>query len=283
MEINRPILRYYGGKWKSAGEIIKHFPPHHVYVEPFGGAASVLIRKPQSPVEVYNDLNDEIVNLFEVLRDPVLNAELRELLTLTPYSRTEFHRCYELSEDKVEQARRTISLYSMSFNASKVANRAANTFRTNSTGHHRLPQSFQEHNHHLEEYINRLRSIIIENRDYKKVCISHDSPRTLIYLDPPYPINTRTDKLSNYKHEMLTMEEHFELFKFADSLKSMVVISSYDSPEYREWYSSKNWQMISFKAVTGASKTGSCLRDEVLWVNPLAQQNQRQLSIELES
>lgn len=281
MAIHRPVLRYYGGKWKSALEIIKWFPPHHVYVEPFGGAASVLLQKPQSAVEVYNDLNDEIVNLFEVLRDPELNDKLRNLLALTPYSRTEFLKCYEPSSDKLEQARRTMTLYSMSFNSSKVANLKANTFRTNSTGHHRLPRAFQSHSASLGEYLDRLTSLIIENRDYKTICKSHDSRRTLIYMDPPYPSQTRTDKLSNYKHEMLTMEEHYDLFTFVNGLKSMVILSSYDSPEYREWYSRSGWKMISFKAVTGASTTGSCLRDEVIWINPLAQQNQRQLSIEL--
>lgn len=283
MAISRPIVRYYGGKWKTAPEIIKHFPSHHVYVEPFGGAASILLRKPPSKVEVYNDLNDEMVNLFEVLRDPGTNLKLRQLLALTPYSRTEFQRCYEPTKDKLEQARRTLVLYSMSFNSSKVANRDRNTFRTNSTGHHRLPIAFQAHNASLDEYVDRLRTLIIENRDYKTICKSHDSKRTLIYMDPPYPAQTRTDKLSNYKHEMLSMDDHHELFKFANSLKSMVIISSYDSPEYRDWFRAAGWKMISFKAVTGASKTGSCHRDEVIWLNPFVQENQRQLSIELQA
>jgi DNA adenine methylase len=92
---NRPIMRYHGGKWRLAPWIISYFPIHKVYVEPFGGAASVLMRKPRSHGEVYNDLDDEIVNVMRVLRDPGMCDALANSLALTPYSRTEFEQAYE--------------------------------------------------------------------------------------------------------------------------------------------------------------------------------------------
>ncbi len=76
--IKRPVLRYHGGKFKLAQWIISHFPPHRVYVEAFGGAGSVLLQKPRSVGEVYNDRWDTVVNIFRVLRDPVQSAQLAD-------------------------------------------------------------------------------------------------------------------------------------------------------------------------------------------------------------
>jgi len=87
----RPALRWHGGKWLLAPWIISHFPAHRVYVEPFGGAASVLLRKERCYAEVYNDLDDVVVNMFRVLQDPAKSERLRELLLLTPFARAEFN------------------------------------------------------------------------------------------------------------------------------------------------------------------------------------------------
>src|SRR5688572_504651 len=85
--VRRPLLRYYGGKFRNADKIIRHFPNRHrVYVEPFGGGASVLLKKPRSFAEVYNDLDSNIVNLFQVMRDPAKANRLIEAVHLTPFA-----------------------------------------------------------------------------------------------------------------------------------------------------------------------------------------------------
>lgn len=103
----RQVFRYLGGKTRIAPWIISHFPKHDCYGEPFGGSASVLMAKPQSPVEAYNELNGECVNYFRVLRNPEHAAELQRLLELTPYAQEEYNAAFEPSDDPVEQARRT--------------------------------------------------------------------------------------------------------------------------------------------------------------------------------
>src|SRR5580693_3593951 len=108
MRIPRTVMRYHGGKSKLAPWIISHFPKHKIYVEPFGSAASVLMAKQRAYSEVYNDLDDEICNVFRVLRDVATAAELERVVRLTPYARSEFLLAYKPSSDPIEQARRTI-------------------------------------------------------------------------------------------------------------------------------------------------------------------------------
>ena len=69
-------LRYHGGKYRLAPWIIDFFPAHECYVEPFGGAAGVLLQKPRSYAEVYNDLDGQVVNFFRVIRDPETRQQL---------------------------------------------------------------------------------------------------------------------------------------------------------------------------------------------------------------
>lgn len=102
--IGRPILRYHGGKWKLAPWVISHFPPHRNYVEPFGGGGSVLVRKPRTYGEVYNDLDAEVVNVFRCLQDPVTAERLRRRLSFTPFARSEFRLAYEPAVDPVDAA-----------------------------------------------------------------------------------------------------------------------------------------------------------------------------------
>ena len=128
----RPVLRWHGGKWKLAPWIISHFPPHRVYVEPFGGAASVLLRKERGYAEVYNDLDQDAITLFRVLRDPKLSERLLASLRLTPFAKMEFEESYLPSDDQVERARRLLVRSFMGF-GSNGHNAATKTgFRANS-------------------------------------------------------------------------------------------------------------------------------------------------------
>lgn len=273
----RPVIRYYGGKWKLADWIISFFPSHKVYVESFGGAGSVLMKKKPARVEIYNDLSNEMVNLFRVLRHPYQSKELRRLLDLTPYARTEWESCYEFSDDPVEQARRTVVLATMSHNPSKVMRRQPNGFMTSSSGYHRMPQDFISLTANLQVVSDRLKSVIIENKYAPDLMIQHDRHDTLHYVDPPYIGNLRSDARNLYQHEMYSYEDHSRLAKVLNKLKGYVVLSGYPSPEYEEYF--RGWARYSRQAVTGAATPGKSTRTEVVYLNPQCAAALRQKSL----
>jgi DNA adenine methylase len=262
MTVERPALRYFGGKWMLAPWVIEHFPPHRVYVEPFGGAASVLLRKPRSRTEVYNDLAGEVVNVFRVLRDPQTSARLRELLDLTPFSRAEFNDAHERSEDPIEQARRSIVRSFMGHGADSLTREHRSGFRAKSFGSSRdASKDWLNYPKQLVTYCDRLTGVIIENKDAKEVMTVNDTPETLHFVDPPYVFSARSDKRHGYRHE-LTDDDHLALCEFLQSLKGMVVLCGYPNPLYDRL----GWKTVERKALAD----GAAERTEVLWMNPAA-------------
>jgi len=253
----RPILRWHGGKWILAPWIISHFPQHRCYVEPFGGAASVLMRKQISYTEVYNDLDGEVVSLFRVARDH--GPELREMLRLTPFSRADFAESYEPSGNPIEQARRTVVRSFMGF-GSNAHNRATG-FRADSSRNGTTPaHDWAHYPESLDLLIERLRGVVIENRDGKEVMSAHDAPTTLHYVDPPYVAETR-DKGPDYRFEM-TDDDHAELAKFLRTLKGMVIVSGYDCPLYENLFG--DWRTERKRALADGARE----RIETLWLSP---------------
>lgn len=218
---SRPALRWFGGKWLQASKIIAHFPPHRVYVEPFGGAASVLLQKPPSYAEVYNDLDDEVVNLFRVLRDPETADELARLVALTPFARTEFYAAYEPAEEPVERARRLILRSFMGFGADGATGAYRTGFRANSNRSGTPPaKDWSNYAPAILEIARRFAGVVIEHRPAIEVMRKHDGPETMHYVDPPYIHATRqrTRPGSAYRHEM-SDGDHAELLEALLSLR----------------------------------------------------------------
>lgn len=266
----RPALRWHGGKWRLAPWIIEHFPPHQVYVEPFGGAASVLLRKPRSHAEIYNDLDEEVVNLFRVLREPRDSASLIEQLRLTLFARGEFELAQRRAEDApgpIERARRLIVLSFMGFGSNAAQHRSTG-FRANSNRSGTTPaHDWANYPSALATIVERLRGVVIEKRDAREVMQQHDGPATLHYLDPPYMHATRCrtpghhPDYRGYKHEM-TDADHRELLKVARGLTGLVVISGYATALYDDALG--GWRRV--ERATHAD--GARPRMEALWLNP---------------
>lgn len=297
MNPTRPILRYHGGKWLLAPWLLSLFPPHRVYVEPFGGAASVLLRKPRCYAEVYNDLDEEVVNLFAVVRDR--GEELRRVLQLTPFARVEYEAAWMAAEDPIEQARRTVIRAFMGFGSAAATMKRRNGtkggkpgtgFRANSNRsgttpahdwHHYAGTGFRTYtgiegeknprrtipatdwdtySDCIAPIIERLRGVVIENKPAKDVILAHDGEQTLHYVDPPYLPETR-DAGVDYRHEM-SEADHRDLAELLKNVRGKVLISGYASDLYdRELY--PDWLRLEREHLAdGAQK-----RTEIVWMN----------------
>lgn len=271
MQPKKPALHYHGGKWRLAKWIISYFPPHEVYVEPFGGSASVLIQKPRSRYEIYNELDKEITNFFIVLRDPDMRSELIRLIKLTPYSEAEFYVSYVTCSNLVDQARQTLVRSFMGFSSASVT-------RSHISGFKKLSIDSKKSEAHswakLPENLDLIGELLagVEIRDGKALdCIKDmDSEDTLQYLDPPYLASTRHQcgNRKEYRHEM-TEAGHIELAETIMNLKSMFIISGYDSGLYDELYA--GWHKVSTMARgQSGKKQGTKVNKEVLWISPNA-------------
>lgn len=264
---NRPILRYHGGKWKLAPWIISHFPRHRVYIEPFGGGGSVLLRKKRCYSEVYNDMWGTVVNVFRVMRDPVQACRLAELLELTPFAREEFELCgkNEIAkiEDPVEQARRTIFRSFAGFGSASTNGEYVTGFRANSDRSGTTPaHDWMNYPSHIVRFIERLRGVVIEHRPAEEVIRQHDREDALIYADPPYCHSTRNMKRGNaaYAFEM-DDEAHSSLAGLLRGAAGSVVISGYRNGLYDELYS--DWKRIDCDTHADGARD----RVESLWIN----------------
>ena len=258
MKLKHPVLKYYGSKFRLAHWIISFFPDHHHYVEPFGGAANVLLVKDPSPLETFNDLNDRIVNFFRVLRERP--DELVEKIMLTPWARKEFELCLEESDDlcPIELARKLYFRLSMSYQSAFLSSKG--NWRRHKNGKRAAFEDVRPET--LYAAAERLQRVQIENRDAFQLIREMDSSETLFYLDPPYVLQTRSQKKA-YSHEM-TDDQHREFAELLYQVKGYVILSGYPTAVYRELFEEKGWEKLERKArvMGGGSKT------ECLWLSP---------------
>lgn len=247
----RPALCYFGGKWRIAPKIIRRFPPHKVYVEPFGGSASVLLRKEPARVEVYNDVDSRLVTTFKVLRDNA--GDLLYRLFFTPWSREEYQNCLRYAgDDPVEIARSFIVTSFQGFPGQGVK-LTMNRWRTSRTS--RLPDSYWPQPGHWLWIIERLKRVILENQTFQRVITRYDSERTLFYVDPPY-LGPGGQYLNS-----ISYDEHAELASLLNDVKGLVVLSAKRSPEYELWYDGWVWEELDVMCIDHKK------RSEVLIMN----------------
>ena len=249
-------LNYLGSKVRLAKWVQSFFPHHLLYVESFGGGAGVLLNKPRSKVEVYNDLDGEVVNFFRVLQDPGTLAVLFRRLRLTPYARAELDKAWQSeAKDPVDRAWRLFVRSWLSFGARGAVAKRTLGFNCSRLSLGCLPcAKYQTAVDSLHAVADRLRGVTIECRDALEVMRYCDSPDTLHYLDPPY----NADSIAGYRNDA----DHEALLEVCQSLKGYCVISGYASGLYAE-------RLADWHAETKDSRAfGNKPVTECLWISP---------------
>jgi DNA adenine methylase len=269
------MITWFGGKGSMISKIVPlvNAVQHQTYVEPFGGGAAILLQKNSSPVEVYNDLDERLYDLFKVISDRKLFADFQRIVSVLPVSRQlflEFRDGFAKEKDPVKRAAMWFLAARQSF--SGTAGRSWSYGRTVS---------------HCSKWLNciaglerihwRLVCCQIESDDFRNILKNYDSPDTLFYCDPPYVTSTR--RSGGYAHEM-SDDDHKDLLNSLVAAEGVSIISGYESELYTSILGENGWGKVLFETAcrasgytrgTGILGEGSAMRSqkrtEVLYIH----------------
>ena len=264
-----PPFGYYGAKRRISRHIVGSLPPHNAWVEAFCGSAAITLAKAPAPIEVINDLDGHIVNLFKQLRNnPV---ELCRRVSLTPYARQEHQQSadYTSEDDPLERARLFLVNTMMSVNgtprqhSSKQAGFSFSQSYVRSSSEARVSRWYNLPPK-LLQVAERLRRVRVENRDARDIMgMFLNRPATLMYLDPPY----LTPRGHQYRLDQ-DQDFHLELLDLCNRSRSMILVSSYDHPLYsKELSPERGWTRQVLEVKTRDTTGRDFSRHEVLWRN----------------
>lgn len=261
----RIAFGWYGGKFSHLDWLLPLLPGCHHYCEPYAGSAAVLLNRPPSPVETYNDIDGEVVNFFRVLRDQP--DELTRLIALTPFSREEFHLAIYGDRDGVSPLELARRFYVRARQArtglaqTATLGRWANCIGTSRAGMSGVVSRWLGGVEGLAEIAERLLRVQIENRPAVDAIKLYDSSTTLFYCDPPYLHESRGDAKA-YGFEMSDLA-HQELALVLRGIQGRAAVSGYRSDRMDSWYA--GWRR--FKAPIKTTHSVKQPRQECVWMN----------------
>lgn len=217
------FMCWMGGKKLLSKDIINNFPSGvDRYIEVFGGAGWVLFKKEQHKLEVFNDADSELINLYRCIKyhPDALQKELDYMLV----SREQF---FDNKDKKlkgmtdIQKAARYFYLIKVSFGGNK------DSFGTNKKN---LIKAID----YLSEVTERLKNVVIENKDFADLIKVYDRPSALFYCDPPY---YKTEK---YYDVDFGVEQHKQLRDILSNIKGKFILSYNDCDFIRQLYNGYN-------------------------------------------
>jgi len=247
--VTRAPFNYPGGKSRSVEKITERLPFRDVYVEPFGGSGVILLNRPPSKLDVFNDLFAGVVCFYRCLRDTEKMERLCTMMEHTVHSREEWVWCKETWENEPEEVERAFKWYYM---VSYSFGGLSRNFGRSTSGAGCLGGKFRNRIKGLHAIHERFKKVQIENQPWERCLSDYDSEETVLYLDPPYIDSDQ----GVYKH-IMNHQDHRQLLDTVFSLKGFVAISGYSNPVYdeREWDEVYEWD--SFISIQSISSHGN--------------------------
>ncbi|MCR1952740.1 DNA adenine methylase [Clostridium sp. DSM 100503] len=217
--LNPPINRM-GGKSRLRKRIINMMPEHTCYVEPFFGAGWTFFGKEKSEVEVINDVDKELINLFRMLKEHP--EEVERVLKYEIIARDSFKEYKEMNIEHMTEIKRAVR-YLYLINSSFAA-------KGGSFGYGALKKPNQKiFNQDFEKLRDRLKNTYVENKSAFEIIEKYDRPGTLFFCDPPYLGTT------SYQDEF-TLEDHIILRDILSNIQGKFILTINDHERIRELY-----------------------------------------------
>ena len=265
--MNSPI-RFFGGKGTMFNNIIEHFPEKHAYdtyIEPFAGSYSVGLKNcADVPIEIYNDLNQNVYSLYKVLQDKELYPRFKEKCDLIVYSedlRKEYRE--SLKKDELDIVERAFKF----FYVNRTSHNGVGGFSINTVIRRNMSKSVSDMLSaidRMDELHQRLSKLIVTNMDAFKLIEKYKNRENVfIYMDPPYHQSTRT--AARYEVDM-SNEQHHQFIDLVLNSKAKILISGYDCEPYNKLVEN-GWQKIQFEVNTISGDKKPKIKIETLWKN----------------
>lgn len=268
----RRFFRWYGGKIRMLEKLEALIPEHQIYLEPFVGSGALALNHIRSPVEIINDLDGDIINLFRVMSDREKGRELTDRLLKVPYDRKIFNAVREEQKNNftgynsIEKAVLTYILISQSFNATRSS--------FSKGGYASTELYHMDMLDNLPKVYERLENVQIYNVDALDLLSCYvDNPEVFAFLDPPYRHDLRgknADKV--YKCEMSETQQ-IKLLKIIQNAQAKILLCGYKAEKGIDLYDAYllpyGWKCYKLMEVpkSAQNKSTKDFATEYFWCN----------------
>lgn len=266
------FFRWYGGKIRMLEKLEALIPEHKIFLEPFVGSGALALNHIRSPVEIINDLDGDIINLFRVMSDREKGRELIDRLLKVPYDRKIFDAVREEQKNNftgynsIEKAVLTYILISQSFNATRSS--------FSKGGYASTELYHQDMFDNLPKVYERLENVKIYNVDALDLLPCYvDNPKAFIFLDPPYRHDLRGKNADRaYKCEMSETQQ-IKLLKIIGNAQAKILLCGYKAEKgidlYDVYLLPYGWKCYKLMEISKSAqkKDAKDFATEYVWCN----------------